>query len=97
VIGILKRVLDDFKQKNPDFLGMKVIYSTYRRVKPMALKQKIEKYTKYRETHPDFVVGFDIVGQEDMGEPLIQFIQQMQGIADKGKFFFHAGETSEYN
>jgi hypothetical protein len=48
VIGILKRVLEDFKQKYPDFLGMKVIYSTHRLVKPMALKKKLEKYLKYR-------------------------------------------------
>jgi hypothetical protein len=48
-----------------------------------------------RDTFPDFVIGFDIVGQEDLGEPLIQFVQQMQAIADKTKFFFHAGETSK--
>ena len=41
---------------------------------------------------PGFVIGFDVVGQEDLGRPLLDFVSLMlnqSGIP----FYFHAGES----
>lgn len=43
---------------------------------------------------PDFVVGFDLVGQEDPGRPLIDFADQILTLPSDLKLFFHAGETN---
>ena len=48
------------------------------------------------EAFPEFVAGFDLVGEEDKGKPLIDFISPLLNIsAEHIPFFFHAGETSK--
>ena len=45
---------------------------------------------------PDFILGFDLVGQEDLGHPLINFVSEIFSGLDKNpelKLFLHAGET----
>lgn len=49
----------------------------------------------YSTELPDFVIGFDLVGQEDLGKPLINFVDDLKQISRQAKFFFHAGETSK--
>lgn len=44
--------------------------------------------------YQDFVAGFDLVGQEDKGRPLVDFIPQLLEIKNTTRFFFHAGETN---
>lgn len=41
-------------------------------------------------------MGFDLIGQEDLGNPLINFIEELQELPKGAKFFFHAGETSKH-
>ena len=41
---------------------------------------------------PKFVVGFDLVGQEDLGRPLVDFADLL--LDQKIPYFFHAGETN---
>ena len=45
---------------------------------------------------PNFFIGFDLVGQEDLGKPLIYFANEL--IEEKNltglDYFFHAGETN---
>ena len=43
----------------------------------------------------DFMAGFDLVGQEDKGKPLIDFVPTLLTMLDGQdmKVFFHAGET----
>jgi adenosine deaminase CECR1 len=40
-----------------------------------------------------FFTGFDLVGQENPGPPLKQFLGQLVDSAGSFKYFFHAGET----
>jgi len=47
-----------------------------------------------KQTFPDYFAGFDLVGQEDKGTPLLGFLPQLLAAIDKNiKFFFHSGET----
>lgn len=40
------------------------------------------------------MAGFDLVGQEEPGRPLKDFIPQLLSMPDNIDFFFHAGETN---
>lgn len=46
--------------------------------------------------NPNFIIGFDLVGQEDRGKPLHHFIAELADLPKSAKYFFHAGETSEF-
>ena len=51
-----------------------------------------------KKLYPEFVIGFDLVGQEDTGIPLKHFVDQLMTIYQtepRIPFFFHAGETSK--
>lgn len=39
-------------------------------------------------------MGFDVVGQEDKGRPLVDFAEKFLKLPKSTKFFFHAGETN---
>jgi len=43
--------------------------------------------------YPSCVVGFDLVGQEDPGYPLSNFVPQLLEARGRTPFYFHAGET----
>lgn len=49
-----------------------------------------------RDVYPDLIKGFDLVNQEELGEPLRKFAQQLWAVGNETNFFFHAGETNWY-
>lgn len=42
------------------------------------------------------MVGFDLVGQEDINNPLILFTDKLRKFEKTAPYFFHAGETNGY-
>jgi len=40
------------------------------------------------------VAGFDLVGQEELGRPLRDFVDELLTIPEDIDFYFHAGETN---
>jgi hypothetical protein len=73
-----------------------MIYGPSRRVSPETISKYFENAGNLVEQFPDFVLGFDLVGQEDLGGPLIDFIAEIfAGLESHPnlKVFFHAGET----
>jgi len=48
----------------------------------------------FRKTFPEFVVGFDLVGQEDKGRPLYEQLPALKELPPNSRLFLHAGETS---
>lgn len=59
----------------------------------MQMENYMEITTQLRREYPDFVTGFDLVGQEDKGEPLNMFADILNSAGPEIRFFFHAGET----
>ncbi|KAJ2940164.1 hypothetical protein O0L34_g11729 [Tuta absoluta] len=87
-----KKATNRFLKDNPDFIGAKLIYAPPRKVDCETMDEYIQLARKIKEDMPEFFAGFDIVGQEDLGNPLIDFEAQLTAVKDLD-FFFHAGET----
>jgi len=86
-------------QQTPgEWFGSRFIYAPVRAVDNATADQYVQTAAQLIRSYPDYIAGFDLVGQEDKGRPLVEFVNQMfalkQEIPDI-KFFFHAGETSE--
>ncbi|XP_037953886.1 adenosine deaminase 2-like [Teleopsis dalmanni] len=95
-IQILISIVEDFKKLHPDFLGIKIIYSTHRGAEKESIRNEFEVFKRMHEAYPHFIVGFDLVGQEDKGKALHTFSTILQDVPKTAKFFFHAGETNWY-
>jgi len=86
-----------FVATHEGFLGTRLIYAPPRNVEVETVWEHAVTARQLMEAFPDFVAGFDLVGQEDMGKPLIDFISPLLNIsAEHIPFFFHAGETNWY-
>lgn len=88
---IFRFVLD-----HPKFLGAKVIYSPNRKVSQKVFDDYVKTYKDVKKAFPDFIFGFDLVGQEDKGHTLLNFARKLLELGKDTPFFFHAGETNWY-
>ena len=45
---------------------------------------------------PSFFIGMDLVGQEDLGQPLIHFAKELLEAKNRSclAYYFHVGETN---
>ncbi|XP_069683254.1 adenosine deaminase 2-like isoform X3 [Periplaneta americana] len=93
VATIMKDITQRFISDHPDFWGIKIIYTSFRRLELSEVEQYIANALTLKEEHPDLIAGFDIIGQEDLGKPLKDFADLLLTVKDDIKFFFHAGET----
>ena len=78
-------------------MGAKAIFSTGRNgLKSEHLSKVINKYITLRDIAKNFIVGFDLVGQEDTGAPLKDFEKELDNLQNQHNttFYFHAGETN---
>lgn len=91
-----QKVIKRFKKDYPDFLGAKLIYAPIRKVERETLDTYLELSRQIKKEIPDIFAGFDLVGQEDKGNPLIAFAPQLSKAAGEFNYFFHAGETNWY-
>lgn len=60
-------VLKDFKASHPDFSGSKFIYAPIRAVNDETFDTYLPIMQELLQKFPDFIAGFDLVGQEDKG------------------------------
>jgi len=102
----LRKVLADFKKdlekkgRGGDFVGARVIYTTLRDISVEDMGWYLEDCLQLKKEFPEEIAGFDMVGQEDQGEPLLFFAEQLvrfqERVAQEGlylPFILHAGET----
>lgn len=88
-----RKVIRKFVKDYPDFIGAKLIYAPSRRVNRSVLSTYLQIAKDVKKDMPDIFAGFDLVGQEDLGEPLIEFAPQLLEASESLDYFFHAGET----
>ena len=93
---------------NSTGITLRVQLAEMRAAEPALVETGIQETARLMAKYPELIVGFDLVGQEDAGRPLADFLpellQQNEGagsgsISDgeltKVPYFFHAGETDE--
>lgn len=80
-------------KEHPDFIGAKIIYAPRRAVDNERVDYYLKTMVQLKQLYPDFVAGFDLVGQEDKGKPLTEFANKLNAVDPKIQYFFHAGET----
>ncbi|XP_075164073.1 adenosine deaminase-like [Haematobia irritans] len=93
-VDVYKQTLDKFMAAHPNFIGSKLIYAPIRNVDDAGMEHFLKTCITIKEKYPSFIAGFDLVGQEEPGRPLKDFIPQLLSVPDDIDFFFHAGETN---
>ncbi|CAE6485983.1 unnamed protein product [Rhizoctonia solani] len=86
--------------REKDFVGARGIYTTGRYISYDAMVQALDDCLALKAEYPEFLVGFDMVDQEDAGHPLIYFLGALLNFCAEADqrgldipFMFHAGET----
>lgn len=83
-VKLMKSVSDEFVKEYPDFAGLTVIYTTDRNTD--SLDTDIQLFKSLNKEYPDFVLGFDLVGQEDKGKTLLSNVNKLKSLSDGKKF-----------
>lgn len=94
VCELYYKTLQRFKKEHPTFIDCKFIFAPLRFIDTNQLKVHIETYKTLKAKFPDFIAGFDLVGQEDKGFPLKGFAEELIAERNNIPYFFHAGETN---
>ncbi|XP_018564010.1 adenosine deaminase 2 [Anoplophora glabripennis] len=94
--NVFIETVEEFKQDHPRFLGARYIHSIYRGVTPEVLKSGLDELITLKKLYPQFIAGFDFVGYEEEGRPIVEFHKVLLEASEELKFFFHAGETNWY-
>ncbi|KAJ8298951.1 hypothetical protein KUTeg_023011 [Tegillarca granosa] len=98
VMETYKKVLQQFVKDFPDFSGGKIIFSGLRFWGNDQILDEIKMSIEFRQKFPEYFAGYDLVGQEDPGKPLLDYLDDLlypsnlQSPVDL-PYFFHAGET----
>lgn len=88
-----KKAFNKFKTDHPDFIGAKLIFAPGRAINRDKLDENLRIALSIKADMPEVFAGFDLVGQEDLGSPLIEFVPQLVAASKDLDYFFHAGET----
>lgn len=95
-LALVIEALNEFKLENPSFIGGKYIYAPIKMATNETIATYFETIRRLHKKFPNFLVGFDLVGQEDPSPPLVSFAEQILQLPDDIKLYFHAGETNWY-
>ncbi|KAF3917774.1 hypothetical protein ABW20_dc0102819 [Dactylellina cionopaga] len=103
IIGAFKEELEAFKAtpEGKNFWGARIIWTTLRMHNREYIEENMRYCVEVYKKYPDVIAGFDLVGQEDLGRPLLDLIPELkyfQNLCEKENvhipFFFHAGEVN---
>ncbi|KAJ6643952.1 Adenosine deaminase 2, partial [Pseudolycoriella hygida] len=86
--------LNEFKAEHPDFIGSKFIFAPLKAVPEQTISEYIDIMTDLQRKFPEYIAGFDLVGQEDKAPYLVDLAEKLLQIPEDIQFFYHAGETN---
>ncbi|EMC99138.1 hypothetical protein BAUCODRAFT_146118 [Baudoinia panamericana UAMH 10762] len=102
LLSALQEEIEAFKQSEEaqGFWGARLIWTTIRSQNSRAIIEDMKSCIEMKLLFPDLIAGYDLVGQEDLGRPLVELTPELfwfrKRCAEEGveiPFFFHAGET----
>ena len=95
VAQLFMKITSQFeKDHSGNFCGASVIIAQSRTSKSITIDHNLKLTAELQGKYPHFFVGFDLVGQEDLGRPLVDFAQkliELLKVHPNLQFFFHAG------
>ncbi|KUI53084.1 Adenosine deaminase CECR1-A [Cytospora mali] len=105
-VGIVEMIMDEYKkfqaQTGSYFGGMKIIYCCPRSWPNEKVAGGLRECLEFKKRWPEWIAGFDLVGEEGKGKPLSAFVKEFLQFQDDCKaagveipFLFHCGETLE--
>lgn len=102
MLAALEEEIAAFKssEEGKGFWGARVIWTGIRASDPRRIVEDMKNCIEMKVLFPDLIGGYDFVGQEDLGRPLVDLTPEIfwfkKRCAEEGvdiPFFFHAGET----
>ncbi|XP_058066206.1 adenosine deaminase AGSA-like [Anopheles bellator] len=94
VAEIYINITEEFKATHRSFAGTKLIYGPRRSVDDETLEERIDTVERVNHQYSNYVVGFDLTGQEEPGRPLLEMADKLLTLSPSVHFVFHAGETN---
>ena len=86
-------------EEGKSFYGARIIWTTLRTLSNKEIADSMKQCIETKQTFPDLICGFDVVGQEDQGRTLVDLVpilfwfrKQCMEEEVELPFFFHAGE-----
>ncbi|ASK29894.1 adenosine kinase [Chryseobacterium sp. T16E-39] len=100
----LQEVVKEMQKQYPQFT-LKLIYSSFKFLDPMAVEKQLETAFELKKEFPDLISGFDLVADEAAGNSIYSFREDWVKLDELSKkygvkmpLFLHAGEsTSVFN
>ncbi|KAK2757632.1 hypothetical protein FQN54_004601 [Arachnomyces sp. PD_36] len=98
---VFKEEIESFKatEEGKGYYGGRIIWTALRRTSNQAIVESMKQCILAKKAHPDAIAGFDVVGQEEQGRPLVDLVPVLfwfrKRCVEEGveiPFFFHAGE-----
>lgn len=98
---IVEEEVEKFKatEEGKRFYEVRIIWTTLRRLNNKDIVDSMKHCIATKQAFPDLICGFDLVGQEDLGRPLVDLVPLLfwfrKQCAEEEvdiPFFFHAGE-----
>lgn len=98
---VVEEEVEQFKatEEGRRFYEVRIIWTTLRRFNNKDIVDNMKRCIATKQAFPDLICGFDLVGQEDLGRPLVDLIPLLfwfrKQCAEEDvdiPFFFHAGE-----
>uniref|UniRef100_A0A2H1W0Y1 Adenosine deaminase n=1 Tax=Spodoptera frugiperda TaxID=7108 RepID=A0A2H1W0Y1_SPOFR len=93
MVELYKNTTAKFIEDHPDFVGVKLII-TQSKIRPENVLAALNMTRRLKVEVPDMIAGFDLVGQENTGKPLTEYLPILYEAKDEINYYFHAGETN---
>ncbi len=98
-IGTFIEIKKELQKKHPDF-NFNLIYTEHREDLHNQKLCRVERAYRLRSLYPDFIIGYDLVGEEETGASTLSYVGSLQrkaALQEKYEIdlpcYFHAGET----
>ena len=99
-IDRLLKFKKDYIAQNPNFIDFNFIINSRRSKAKQDIQNELDLAIKTQKLYPDFIKGYDMVGEEDQGHTLLfhadSLIKGFNYTSNNNGFnyFFHTGETN---
>jgi adenosine deaminase CECR1 len=82
----------DFQKKHPDF-DFNIIYADHRTGSKKQNACQVKNAAKMHSLYPGLVIGYDLVGEEDVGQSTLAYVEELNKVEGNLPYYFHAGES----